>query len=221
MKRRILDSTKRREKRGEGTGADYRPWIKAREINSAGVTHNIVDWKTGRTVELLSEGEAMAYYILRWNDSAADIREQFPLDLDATNAIADQAGISRVDHGRDRMTTDLLVTWTDGTYTAYSVKADRSQTEKPRDIERLWVEKMYWTARKVPWKLIYKEDLDRAYADNIRLCVEFYDKNKVFDEISRLKHRIAVKEIRVDMRHGILDFPTLAAENREELPWKR
>jgi hypothetical protein len=50
---RISEKSKRRELRGTGEGAKYRPWIRIRELNSTGTTVNIIDWKHGRAVELL------------------------------------------------------------------------------------------------------------------------------------------------------------------------
>ena len=210
MKSPISFNSKVKQGRGTGTGADYRPWIKAREINSMGVTHNIVDWKHGRTVELLSEGEAWLYYILRWDDSVEDIREQFPIDLDTTNQIADKAGIMRVAKGLDCMTTDLLVTSHGNKLEAYSVKAGRADLDgNPRSVEKLWIEKMYWQLKGVPWKLVYKEDMNRVFADNIRLCIEYYDVKRVHDQISAVKHCIATKQISVDMESAPLDFEKL------------
>ena len=218
MTAHISRTTKIKEERGKGTLANYRPWIKAREINSIGTAHNIIDWKHGRTIELLSDGEAWLYYILRWDDDVIDIREQYPLDLEETNSIADQAHLMRVNNGEDNMTTDLLVTMRDGSYKAYSLKASKSELDIPRNIEKLWIEKCYWNEMGVPWKQLFKEDLDRNYADNIRLCVQYYDKAKVQagDEISMLKHLIATKQINVEMKGKILDFQRLAEQYRKE-----
>lgn len=220
MRKKISRKTKLKEHRGEGTGADYKPWIKAREINSTGTTHNIVDWKHGRTIELLSEGETWLYYILRWDDRNIDIREQFPLNLEETNAIAEAANLMKVNHGEDNMTTDMLVTKDDHTYKAYSVKVSRNELSQPRNIEKLWIEKTYWMSHKIPWVQVYKTDLSRTYADNIRLCVEYYSQSRVHDEISMLKHLIATKQIIVDMKQEPLNFTSLAKQYRKELTWK-
>lgn len=34
---------------------------------------------------------------------------------------------------------------------------------------------------------------------NIRRIIEFYDNNSVFDNISRIKHDIAIKKINIDL----------------------
>lgn len=59
MSRRIPDKTKKIRKMGEGTGKDYKPYITTSEFNSMGTTSVIKDWKTGRGVHCLSQGEML------------------------------------------------------------------------------------------------------------------------------------------------------------------
>lgn len=205
--------TKIKEKRGFGTGAEYKPYIKAREVPSLGTCTNIIDWKHGRIIQTLSEREAMLYYILRWDDQNVDLREQYPLDLETTNLMAEKHGIIPPFNGKDNMTTDILATRKDGSLVAWSLKDKRDTVANhPRTIEKLYIEKLYWGFNKVEWHLVYKEDLNPIYADNIRLCTEFYDRNKVFDDVSLLKHMIAVKKISVDMKSSPILFGRLVKE---------
>ena len=146
MSRRISEQRKIQEGRGTGTGADYIPWIKAAELNSTGTASNIVDWKHGRTIELLSQGEKWLYLILRWNDRVVDIREQYPLDLSVTDRIADELGVRHANNGQSHMTTDLLVTLDDGSMRAYSVKTGPNAMTN-RVCELLAIEKKYWETR--------------------------------------------------------------------------
>lgn len=225
----VSRKTKIKEKRGSGNGADYKPYIKAREIASLGTCSNIVDWKHGRVIETLSEGETWLYYILRWDDSSIDLREQYPLDLDETNRLAEHLNIQPPSKGLDNMTTDILVTKAGGSLAAWSVKDSKESVNKnPRTVEKLYLEKMYWSLHGVKWSLIYKTDLNRVYVDNIRLCVEFFDVNRVFDDISLMKHLIAVKKISLDMKTAPLEFgslvnkepyKTLIKEERGKIPW--
>ena len=117
------NKTKKREGRGTGTGADYKPWIRAREFpRDTGIRSMPVDWKHGRQMHFLSLNELWWYYILRWDDSVLDIREQYPLDKDVTDKIADMIHVKQP---ADIMTTDMLVTYQmDGreVYRAFSVK---------------------------------------------------------------------------------------------------
>ena len=222
---RITEAGKRREGRGKGHGANYKPWIKIREFNSAGTTANVVDWKHGRTTQLLSQGEEWYYYVLRWDDNVTDIREQFPLfEPEDTVRIADAFGFR---HPKDRnttMTTDMLVDYADGHQEAVSIKDSRKDVDYKlaktefemnramRTAEKILIEKKYWAEKGIIWKLLYKEDLDPQYVNNIRRIVVYYDENKVHDDISRVKHLIATKQITVDLFKPI-DYRELVTEH--------
>ncbi len=208
----ITERGKIKQLRGTGSEASYKPWILTRELNSTGTTANIIDWKHGRSVQLLSAGEEMYYYYIRWDDAVQDIREQFPLDLETTNKIAAQFGIR---HPRGTMTTDMLVTYPADRYVAYSVKdkredvdyelakTDEDRKRAIRTAEKLFVEKYYWTELGVEWKLVFKEDLNPVFVDNIRRSVVYYDEKSVHDDVSKIKHLIATKQIEVDMNAPI------------------
>ncbi len=204
MSKRISPETKQLRKMGMGTGADYKPYITTSEFNSQGTTSVIKDWKTGRGVHCLSQGEMLLYYILRWDDSNEDIREQFPLDYEDTVSIAENMNIKPP---QDIMTTDMLVTKSNGALIAYSVKASNNLSK--RQLELLCIEKQYWINKGIDYHLVFKSDLNRVYASNIRLVTEFYDASRVFDTISALKHKIAIKEIAVDMETKLLDTEAL------------
>ena len=211
---------------GLGTGPNYKPWIRTLEMNSLGTTVEIVDWKHGRTVHLLSEGEAMWYYYLRWNDDVIDIREQYPLDVTETKAIAKEFGIKHPTGYAEVMTSDLLVTFKDGHECVYDVKANRGDVDTSiahesersaveRQAQLLFIHKKYWVDKGIPWKLVFKTDLDRQVTDNIRRCVEYYDVKKVHDPISAVKHLIAIKDITVDMGKPI-DYQALIRSIKED-----
>ena len=117
-------------------------------------------------------------------------------------------------HPSKTMTTDLLVTM-GKTDVAYSVKSSRkdvdytlsetAEEEKlvKRAAEKLAIEKMYWQERGVEWKLVFKEDLNTDYINNIRRVVAYYNEVSVHDDASRIKHLIATKAITVDMSKPI------------------
>lgn len=188
----------------EKVGVNYKPFITANKLNSQGTASVIRDWKTGRSVHCLSQGEMLLFYILRWDDNNLDIREQFPLNYNDTVSIALEMGFNKP---RSIMTTDMLVTSINGNYTAYSVKADKNLTL--RQLELLCIEKQYWMNQGVGYKLIFKNDMNRILASNIRLVTEFYDVDSVFDQFSAVKHKIAIKEILLDMKHDIINNNTV------------
>lgn len=78
MARRIKSVEKLiKEGRGQGIGAEYKPWIKTQESTSHGRTTRIKGIKTGRQHEFLSDMERNFYYFLEYSDEVIDIREQF------------------------------------------------------------------------------------------------------------------------------------------------
>lgn len=199
---RISDKTKLQRGMGTGEGACYKPFITTHEFNSTGTTSVIKDWKTGRQVHCLSQGEALWYYILRWNDNNIDIREQYPLDAEMTNRIALACGIKHPGGRKHIMTTDFLVTEADGTLHAYSVKVSPRLTK--RQLEKLCVEKMYWLLKNCKFDMLFKTDVNKVLAANIRIVTEFYDSKRVFDKISAIKHKVAIKEYILDLNHEII-----------------
>lgn len=209
---RVSEATKKEQHRGEGHGANYKPYIKVNEFNSLGTTCNPIDWKTGRTMELMSQGEMYLYYLLRWNDNVVDIREQFPLELESTLAIADELGIKHPKNRSTRMTSDLLVDYADGHQEVYSVKRNKKEVENSRTEEKLKIEQLYWNLKGIPFYLTYTDDLNLSYVTNIRLAVEFYNKNDVFDEISQIKHLIATKQLQIDLSKELIDYGKLREE---------
>lgn len=215
---RITEEGKLRQGRGTGTGVNYKPWIKIREVNSIGTASSVMDYKTGRPIELLSQGEVYCYYILRWDDTVEDIREQFPLELDRTLEIADKLGYRHPKDRRTRMTTDLLVTRTNGTLEAYSIKTDRSVLENERMREKLFLEKLYWESQGIPFHICMKEDVNLIYVQNIMDVVSCYDPSRVQDAHGMIRYLIAHKKISVDMVSSLLNYDTLIAQYKELIP---
>ncbi len=200
MSRPPSRETKLSRHMGMGTGREYRPYITTSEFNSQGTTAVIPDWKTGRGVHCMSQGEAYWFYVLRWDDENIDIREQFPLDRIATEQITE---IFKFKHPGNKpdyvMTTDFVVTKADGSTVAYSVKHDRNLSK--RTLQLLCIEKAYWEGKGATFQMLFKEDLNLLLVENIRNVVRFYNIDNVFDEYSLIKHKIATKQVPWDMEH--------------------
>lgn len=226
MRYRISEKTKQRQSRGKGEGASYKPYIKTREVPSTGTTRILKDKITGRQMHLLSQGEVYAYYLLRWDDSVIDIREQYPLELEDTLKIADRLGYKHPKDRETRMTTDFLVTYReeDGstTYKAYSVKDNRGVLvpgekdtpaqigKKNRTVEVQRIEMAYWHLHGIPFEIVFKEDMNRIKVGNIEAVMDCWDINDVRTDIDMVKHLIARKKISVDIESNPLDFLELA-----------
>ena len=158
-------------------------------------------------VHCLSQGEALWYYILRWDDENINIQEQFPLDMKKMNKIFEQLGISKIKNLKFIMSTDFLVTKRDGSKIAYSVKNDRKLNR--RTLELLTVEKTYWMTQNIQYELLFKEDVNQILSDNIRLIVEFYNPERVVDDVSKAKHLLATKKVHADLSSRVLDVDYL------------
>ena len=152
--------------------------------------------------------------MLRWNDDVIDIREQYPLALDATRSICKSLGFRHPGNGH--MTTDFLVDYRDGTRKAFSIKDDPSALSDPRTVEKQYVEMEYWKTAGIPFYILYKSDLDRTTIHNIMDVISCYSRDSVFDEFSQIRHMIAHKIISVNMSKRI-DYPALIRQYKEEL----
>lgn len=216
------DQSKIKEGRGTGTHASYKPWIKTREFNSKGTCANPIDWITGRVVELLSQGEMQAWYMLRFDEEIDDINEQFPLDRGKVNRVCERYNIRKPIH---ILTSDFLVTFKDGRKAVYSVKSSKDEFDTKGKSEkeinhinnkfnRLFIEKMYWEEElDIPYHLIFKDNFNTIYYNNIRAVSKFYNEESVFDNVSYLKHLIVTHKINIEkITEEQLDFVTLAEQ---------
>ena len=220
---RITEKGKLRQNRGTGHHETYKPWIMAAEFNSQGTCSEIVDWKHGRSIQLLSQGEAAAYYLLRWNDDIDDIREQYPLEIKTTLLLAKEYGFRHPRNGNGElvhMTSDLLVTYQDGHEDVFSVKDSRRAFENRSVTERHFLQREYWNAKGVSFHTVFKEDMDMTLVGNIRRCAEYYDPSRIHDLTGFIRFLIARKIIEIDMKKKI-DFRELLKEiNVTELLYK-
>ena len=216
---RITEKTKLKEKRGTGTGADYKPWILAREIGSLGTESVFKDWKHGRNIQCLSQAEVKAYTLLRWRDDVLDIREQYPLDLKVTLAIARRMGLPHPHSYETHMATDFLVTYkhpNGGSFLkAYSVKPNETHMTDYA-LKNLAIEQAYWGIKGVCLEVIYADNLNNTLITNIRQCVQYYNGKLVKTNIDLVKHLIARKKFLVDMETKPLDFTAILQDFLEE-----
>lgn len=216
----ISDEQRLLENRGSGTGKNYLPWIKTREVHSQGTCANPVNWHNGRITELLSQGEYYFWLILMWTDNIIDIREQYPL-LPRKNT-EDLCDYYRIKHpmmcGKLMvMSTDFLVTMSDGSTKAFSLKISQKCFDNPRTLDKLFIEQQYWKSIGIEYELITKDKINSVLARNIESVSKYFDRKYVFDEYSYLKHLIATKKILVDMGDVPLNFGELLHKYKKEI----
>lgn len=144
----------------------------------------------GRPVHLLSDLEVRAFRHFQWEPCVIGIEEQYYLEVEETTRIALEAGIK---HPLDvktkapfEMTTDLVVyyrTQEGGERRiARSVKrsedieatlaSPQRQRSVKRTIEKLEIERRYWSERGVDWAILTQLDLSETRTRTIEMLLE-------------------------------------------------
>lgn len=200
---------------GQGEGKDYKPRMIVREVGSIGTSVILPDYKTGRSVHLFSQGEKHVWYLLRWIDDVIEIREQYPLSLGDTLAIAKEYGLNhpRDSKGYITMTTDLYVITNKGDL-AVSVKAN--DDPEGWNVKNLFIEKEYWTRKNIKWVQLYSDKINTVKALNIMDVTRNYNESYFPDKINFVKYLIGHKYITVDMDTK-LDYQKIMKEKEKEI----
>ncbi|EZP52705.1 TnsA endonuclease N-terminal domain-containing protein [Sphingomonas sp. RIT328] len=161
--------------RGMGCGPDYLPWVKIHDFSSMGRAKRRLGQKSGRVIHLMSDGEEDVFLALDASRDVLDIREQYPLARTQTIMIAERLGVPhpRADGVDIVMTTDFLVDLKGGRQKAIAVKTE-NDLERRRVREKLDIERLYWTARGIPWHLITKVEVDNAARLNRQEVAEWH-----------------------------------------------
>ncbi|SDJ52787.1 heteromeric transposase endonuclease subunit TnsA [Paenibacillus naphthalenovorans] len=164
-----------KEGRGKGEFGSYKPWLTIQDVPSEGRSHRPKGWKTKRIHHLLSDLELKYFHCLEWADDVIDIREQFPIDREATLKIAEEKGIN---HPTDNesgtpivSTTDFLITVRRNGKIAYLARSTKpaSKVHDKRAIEKLEIEREYWTRQNVSWGIVTERNIEKVFSDNMKV----------------------------------------------------
>ena len=210
MSHNVSEKTKRKQKRGTGTGADYTAYVRSNELpGHPSVTYVVRDWKTGRAVHLLSGGEQMQYYILRFRDDVLDVREQFPIPIESSLEIVSNYKGFRHPYNKFGelvpFTTDFLVDLADGSQEAYSVKYSLDDLISHKSqVQNLYVQKKYWNSIGVEFKQVFTVEMNNALYQNIARMVYYYDLDTVRCTLDLYRHMVARKLIRIDLESKVI-----------------
>lgn len=165
--------TRIRRGRGVGNGPSYAPWLKARDVPSRGtsvITRGIL---SGRSHHLLSELEAIYFFLIERRACTVEIREQWPIfDIDRTLELCTRFGVRHaVRKGfPEPFTIDFLITERIGgelKYRAASVKSP-DDARDPSVRLRLAVEHAWCLDRNIPWTLVDTGRFDKTVLQNLR-----------------------------------------------------
>jgi hypothetical protein len=167
-----------REGRGQGMGADYKPWIVIQDFASKGMVSRVAGTTTGRVHHLMSNLELRLFYLLDWSDEVLDIREQYPLsDLSAAISVAERESI-RYPYDTASgfpyvMTSDFYLETRQGT-SVLSVKPS-AELSKSRVREKLEIERRYWSERGIGWSVVTEHEINATKAANIEWLAQAKD----------------------------------------------
>lgn len=157
-----------KERRGKGQGKDYKPWLTIQDVPSSGLSSRKHSFKTGRGHHLLSNNETGLFLLLDWSDAVIDIREQYPLDREATRSIAADMGVRHPTDSQTHidmvMTTDFLVDLRTNKGIRHLVRTVKPYAElsDPRTIEKLEIDRRYWSNfENHEWGLVTETDLPK------------------------------------------------------------
>jgi|ERR1035437_72392 hypothetical protein len=167
--------------RGQGVGPNYIPWLTVRDVPSTGLSTRSKDRRSGRVRHTLSTGETRLLRLADWGDRVLDAREQFPLlPLRETVAIAATLGVRPPAVRREPivMTTDVLFTLkiengrAEKLAVAFKLSSD---LRKPRVLEKLAIESVYWSRRNVRWIVLSETELPNELCINLRRLDAWHD----------------------------------------------
>ena len=158
------------EGRGQGSGAEYKPWINIQDFASNGMVSRVKGQTTRRIHHLMSNYETSLFYLLDWSDDVLDIREQYPLsNLPEAIEIAEKAQIRYPFDPASGfpyvLTSDFCIETPDGVE-MIAVKPS-SELVKARVREKLEIERRYWVSQKIKWRIITEFEIDISKARNI------------------------------------------------------
>jgi len=155
--------------RGNGEGYIYQPWICVQDFSSQGTISRVLGWKTNRTHHLMSNNELYYFFLLDWDDTVTDIREQFPMNVSQTIDIAIYSGIKHPCDAKSGfpfvMTSDFMITTTQGLIVR-TIKMSQ-ELENKRVLEKLEIERRYWKEKGIDWRLVTEREINVQKAKNV------------------------------------------------------
>lgn len=170
----------KKERRGQGKGKHYAPFLTVRDFSSKGRVHRVKGLKSGRVHHLFSDGEWMYFIQLDWDPNVKDIREQFPMDRFRTFQIAIQLGYRHptcTDGSPMVMTTDFVIdVIRDGQLVTIARTFKRyKDLDDKRTREKLEIEEAYWKSLGIEWRIVTELELNKTLINNAATVRPFFD----------------------------------------------
>jgi len=181
-----------KEKRGQGEGENYKPWLTIHDLPSLGTSSRLKGIKIKRKYELLSELESDYFRMLDFCNDVVDIREQYPLlDTELVEYISNKLGLKVPKNKRTGntyiLTTDFFIDYID----EYGNVEKMVRTVKPsnkldsiRVMELFEIERLYFMEKGIHnWGIVTENEINKKYAKTID-DLSNYDNLKLVDGLS-------------------------------------
>lgn len=161
-----------KEGRGRGRYEKYINWVDCHDFPSDGVKSRIPSTKYKRALHLFSHIETNTFYFLEhW--PIVEVREQYRLDVDATQEIARRFGIRHPCYPGGNvptvMTADFLITFLrDGIerFAALNCKPE-SESEDLNSMLKLAIQEEYFAMDGIPHFLVFDSDIETQIQKNL------------------------------------------------------
>lgn len=173
-----------REGRGQGFGADYKPWLQIQDVPSSGRSHRPYGVKSQRVHHLLSDGEWKCFLKFEASPLVTEIQEQFPMDRMETLRISQRLGFRHprtLDGTPYVMTLDFLVTEVGpkgACLVPYTFKYD-PETLSPREQELMSITREFCKQQGMELQLLDQGFFDEPFNIN-------YDSVRAYHHITSL-----------------------------------
>lgn len=184
-----------KEKRGQGIGKDYKPWLLVQDISSKSRSSRIFGSVTTQRVHhLLSDLQLYYFYLLEFDDQVIDIREQYPLlDFHGQNLSVDEDLAKKLFDLKTQVphifTVSFLVTRKGNKgepfYQARIIKQSQ-ELEKKATIQRIELQRRYFEKMGIDFGIVTEKEINKQLARNIGWALNAYDIQDYLDLISNL-----------------------------------
>jgi len=172
-----------KEKRGQGTGKDYKPWLLVQDIASKGRSTRIFGHTAQRVHHMLSDLQLYYFYLLEFDDNVTDIREQSPLlDFYDMNIQVDEELTKKLFDSKTQVphifTASFLVTRKrengEHYYQARIIKQSQ-ELEKNATLQRLELQRRYFEKKGIDFGIVTEKEINKQLARNIGWALNSFD----------------------------------------------